>query len=85
MKQNIRLEHGGHEQAHKDDMPSMDFWTAAEEDISCAVMASATMLGTSDFDKVRQFTNGADRSKMIIKLAELILEQRRFYIAGEPK
>jgi hypothetical protein len=82
MKHNMRLSHGGHEQANEDDFPSLDYWDAAKDDVGCAIRSAENMLDTVDFKKIRQFMSGPERSQSIIKLAEMILAQRRFYIEG---
>lgn len=82
MTYNIRLDRGGHDQAIEDDFPSLTYWDAAKDDVASAVMSAEHLLGTPDFDRTRRWLDGADRGQAVIKLADLILTQRRFYIEG---
>lgn len=82
MKHNMRLSHGGHEQANEDDFPSLDYWDAAKDDVGCAIRSAENMLASADCNGVTRWTDGNKKNQAVIKLAEMILSQRRFYIEG---
>ena len=85
MKHNMRLSQGGHEQIGADDNPSLNYWTAAEEDVTLALGIAVELLASADCNGVTRWMDGNKKGQAAIDVAGLILAQRRFYIEGASK
>jgi hypothetical protein len=57
----------------------MKIWDIAEDEVVTALLGAEEMLETNNYVGMRSATDGATRGQMIISVAGLILEQRRYY------
>lgn len=83
MKQNEFLLHGGFETTLSGERVSnLPYWDAAQEDVKCALLCATEILADNDCIDIRRYMNGAEKGQALIAVANLLLNQQRFYISG---